>query len=164
MLDIATGGGHVARILAPRVAHVVASDLTPEILHHAGAALRNSGSHERRTAIADAGRSSLRRRFVRDRDVPDRPASLPKSRSIRLRDRTRADGGGRFVLVDSTVPAGEARNLLESRRETARSRRTCVRSPPLNGERCSPTRGFGLRSLNRSSSATTSTTGPRAPE
>jgi ubiquinone/menaquinone biosynthesis C-methylase UbiE len=31
-LDIATGAGHVALALAPRVAHVVASDLTPQML------------------------------------------------------------------------------------------------------------------------------------
>jgi protein-L-isoaspartate O-methyltransferase len=28
-LDISTGGGHTARALAPHVAHVIASDLTP---------------------------------------------------------------------------------------------------------------------------------------
>ena len=31
-LDIATGAGHVALALAPRLAHVVASDLTPQML------------------------------------------------------------------------------------------------------------------------------------
>jgi ubiquinone/menaquinone biosynthesis C-methylase UbiE len=31
-LDVATGAGHVALALAPRVAHVVASDLTPQML------------------------------------------------------------------------------------------------------------------------------------
>src|SRR5690348_6640979 len=32
LLDIATGGGHVAKAFAPRVAEVVASDLTPQML------------------------------------------------------------------------------------------------------------------------------------
>ena len=32
LLDIATGGGHVAKAFAPAVALVVASDLTPEML------------------------------------------------------------------------------------------------------------------------------------
>src|SRR6516164_1845189 len=31
-LDIATGAGHVALALAPHLAHVVASDLTPQML------------------------------------------------------------------------------------------------------------------------------------
>src|SRR3979411_3323399 len=31
-LDIATGAGHVALALAPRLAHVVAADLTPQML------------------------------------------------------------------------------------------------------------------------------------
>jgi ubiquinone/menaquinone biosynthesis C-methylase UbiE len=32
VLDIATGGGHTARLFAPHVKHVVASDFTPEML------------------------------------------------------------------------------------------------------------------------------------
>lgn len=35
LLDLATGGGHVANVFAPHVAKVIASDLTPEILVHA---------------------------------------------------------------------------------------------------------------------------------
>src|SRR3954454_5446320 len=38
LLDIATGGGHVARTFSPFVGQIVASDLTPEILHHAAVA------------------------------------------------------------------------------------------------------------------------------
>ena len=32
VLDVSTGAGHTALIFAPRVAHVIASDLTPEML------------------------------------------------------------------------------------------------------------------------------------
>ena len=42
-LDIATGAGHVAMALAPRLAHVVASDLTPQMLGVARALARERG-------------------------------------------------------------------------------------------------------------------------
>lgn len=42
-LDVATGGGHTALALAPRVAEVVASDLTPEMLTAAEAFIRGKG-------------------------------------------------------------------------------------------------------------------------
>jgi ubiquinone/menaquinone biosynthesis C-methylase UbiE len=42
-LDIATGGGHTALALAPHVAEVVATDLTPQMLVAAEAFLRSQG-------------------------------------------------------------------------------------------------------------------------
>src|SRR4051794_40848969 len=54
LLDIATGGGHVARTFSPYVAWIVASDLTPEILHHAGVAFAEQGLTNIETRIADA--------------------------------------------------------------------------------------------------------------
>ena len=42
-LDIATGAGHVALAFAPRVAHVVASDLTPQMLGVARGLARERG-------------------------------------------------------------------------------------------------------------------------
>ncbi len=42
-LDIATGAGHVALAFAPRVAHVVASDLTPQMLAVARGLARGRG-------------------------------------------------------------------------------------------------------------------------
>src|SRR6266849_997220 len=42
-LDIATGAGHVALALAPRLAHVVASDLTPQMLGVARGLARERG-------------------------------------------------------------------------------------------------------------------------
>lgn len=35
LLDIATGGGHVTRVIGPHVGRVIVSDLTPEMLDHA---------------------------------------------------------------------------------------------------------------------------------
>ena len=44
VLDLATGVGHAAIAMAPRVAHVVGLDLTPEMLEHARR--HKEGGHE----------------------------------------------------------------------------------------------------------------------
>ncbi len=44
VLDVATGGGHAALTLAPRVQHVIASDLTTAMLHAAREHLTASGA------------------------------------------------------------------------------------------------------------------------
>lgn len=107
MLDIATGGGHVARAFAPHVASIVASDLTPEILAHAARAFADWGVDNVTTAVADAedlpfGDASFD--IVTCRIAPHHfpdPAAFVREVARVLRP------GGRFVLVDSTVPEGE---------------------------------------------------------
>lgn len=54
-LDIATGGGHTALALAPRVAEVVASDLTAEMLAAAEKFLTSKGVTNASYKLADAG-------------------------------------------------------------------------------------------------------------
>jgi SAM-dependent methyltransferase len=54
VLDIATGGGHTALALAPHVAHVVATDLTPEMLASAEAFVREQGQTNISFEQADA--------------------------------------------------------------------------------------------------------------
>ena len=53
-LDVATGGGHTALKLAPRVARVVAADLTPEMLQAARDFLREQGAGNVEFRPADA--------------------------------------------------------------------------------------------------------------
>jgi ubiquinone/menaquinone biosynthesis C-methylase UbiE len=53
-LDIATGGGHVARTLSPHVHHVVATDLTPAMLSAAAGHLREKGCRNVTYVVADA--------------------------------------------------------------------------------------------------------------
>jgi ubiquinone/menaquinone biosynthesis C-methylase UbiE len=125
MLDIATGGGHVARTFAPLVASVIASDLTPEILTHAEKAFADHGLENVETAIADA------------EDVPFgdatfdivtcriAPHHFPRpDRFVQEVARVLAPGG-RFILVDSTVepgPNGDAFNAVEKLRDPAHVR------------------------------------------
>ena len=56
-LDIATGAGHVALALAPRLAHVVAADLTPQMLAVARGLARDRGFAN--VAFADMRAESL---------------------------------------------------------------------------------------------------------
>jgi ubiquinone/menaquinone biosynthesis C-methylase UbiE len=53
-LDIATGGGHTALAVAPHVAQVIASDLTPRMLETARAFLETQGITNARFVEADA--------------------------------------------------------------------------------------------------------------
>lgn len=108
LLDLATGGGNVARVFAPHVAEVVVSDLTPEILTHAETAFRAQGLANVTMAVADAEDIPFPNAsfdIVTCRIAPHHfpnPARFVAEAARVLRR------GGRFVLVDSTVPAGEA--------------------------------------------------------
>lgn len=54
VLDVATGGGHTALKFAPHVAHVVATDLTPEMLDAARAHIQGQGAANVSFERADA--------------------------------------------------------------------------------------------------------------
>lgn len=108
LLDIATGGGHVARVFAPLVASVVASDLTPEILAHAETYLTGLSLTNVRYEIVDAeaipygdGTFDLVTCRIAPHHFPN-PGKFVTEVARVLKP------GRRFVLVDSTVPDGEA--------------------------------------------------------
>ncbi|HEU0165646.1 MAG TPA: methyltransferase domain-containing protein, partial [Thermomicrobiales bacterium] len=108
LIDIATGGGHVAKTFAPHVAKAIATDLTPEILLHAGNFFAELGLTNVETKLADA----------EELPFPDASADIVTCRIAPhhfphpdrfVQEVTRVlRPGGRFVLIDSTVPAGEA--------------------------------------------------------
>jgi ubiquinone/menaquinone biosynthesis C-methylase UbiE len=54
VLDVATGAGHTALAFAPHVAHVIASDITPQMLAQAEALAQERGLTNVTTQIADA--------------------------------------------------------------------------------------------------------------
>ncbi|NHZ72785.1 MAG: methyltransferase domain-containing protein [Aquificales bacterium] len=54
MLDVATGGGHTAFKLAPTVAHVIATDITPEMLANTAKGAAERGLANVVTETADA--------------------------------------------------------------------------------------------------------------
>lgn len=106
VLDIATGGGHVALAFAPRVASVVATDLTPEMLDRAAAFIQSKGVTNVTFQVADAEALPFADDQFNIVTCRIAPHHFPHpDRFVHEVARVLAPGG-RFVLIDSTVPAG----------------------------------------------------------
>lgn len=107
MLDIATGGGHVARAFAPHVGSVIASDLTPEMLAHTKAAFDDWGLTNVSVAVADAEDLPFGDAMFDLVTCRIAPHHFPNVDAfVREVERVLVPGG-RFLLIDSTVPEGE---------------------------------------------------------
>ena len=103
-LDVSTGGGHVALALAPHVARMVASDLTPRMLAAARAHISAQGATNVDYVIADAERLPfLDESFdlVTVRIAPHHYANV--ATAVREMARVLAPGG-RLLLVDNIAP------------------------------------------------------------
>jgi ubiquinone/menaquinone biosynthesis C-methylase UbiE len=103
-LDIATGAGHTAAAFAPHVAHVIASDITEEMLGEARklAAARGLANMEAASADAEAlpfedGRFHLVTCRIAAHHFPDVPRFLREVRRVLV-------SGGSFALVDNISP------------------------------------------------------------
>jgi ubiquinone/menaquinone biosynthesis C-methylase UbiE len=103
-LDIATGAGHTAAAFAPHVAHVIASDITSEMLEEARKLAAAKGLAHMETAAADAealpfpdGRFDLVTCRIAAHHFPDVPRFVTEVRRV-LKD------GGSFALVDNIGP------------------------------------------------------------
>jgi ubiquinone/menaquinone biosynthesis C-methylase UbiE len=121
-LDIATGAGHVALALAPRVAHVVASDLTPQMLGVARGLAAERGVHNitfadvRAEALpfADGTFDVVTCRIAPHHFDDVRKFVAEAARVLRP--------GGLFGLVDNVSPdpsmmAGDARDIAAAAEE-----------------------------------------------
>lgn len=104
VLDIATGGGHTAIALAPHVAHVVATDLTPPMLESAREHALTRGAANIEFAVADAEALPFEDRSfdivtcrIAAHHFP-RPELFVAEVARVLRE------GGTFVLQDQVVP------------------------------------------------------------
>jgi ubiquinone/menaquinone biosynthesis C-methylase UbiE len=107
-LDIATGAGHRAAAFAPHVAHVIASDITAEMLDEARKLAASQGFANMETATADAQALPF----------PDAEFNLVTSRiaphhfpnvSAFVREVARVlKPGGTFALVDNIAPDAES--------------------------------------------------------
>jgi ubiquinone/menaquinone biosynthesis C-methylase UbiE len=103
-LDIATGAGHTARAIAPHVAHVIASDLTPEMLDTA------------RSEILAAGLANVSFRVADAEDLPFddetfdlvacriAPHHFPNVEKFIQEAARVVRPGGLFLLLESTAP------------------------------------------------------------
>jgi ubiquinone/menaquinone biosynthesis C-methylase UbiE len=125
LLDIATGGGHVARVLGPHAGKVVASDLTPEMLDHAIPYLQEQGLTDVERLVADAQDLPLADASIDIVTCRIAPHHFPDPGAFVAEVARVLKPGGRFLLVDSTVPdgqAGEVFNVYESIRDPSHIR------------------------------------------
>lgn len=103
-LDVATGGGHTARSLAPHVKHVVASDLTPQMLQAAEEHMRSRDIENVFFELADAEDMPF------DDDSFDivtcriAPHHFSDIQAFANEVARVLKSGGRFVLMDSLGP------------------------------------------------------------
>lgn len=125
LLDVATGGGHVAKVFSPLVGSVIASDLTPEMLASAEHYLTGLGLTNVTCLLADAESLPLEDASVDIVTCRIAPHHFPRPERF-VREAARVlRPGGRFVLIDSTVPdgaAGDWFNAVEKRRDPSHIR------------------------------------------
>ena len=128
-LDIATGGGHVAAALAPRVQRVVASDLTVEMLD--AAARFFASKHLTNIDLAEADAEALPFADETFDIVTCRiaPHHFPHPERFVSEAARVLGAGGRFGLLDTTVPAGavgEWHNAFDKARDPSHVRSLTV--------------------------------------
>ncbi|MBA3531078.1 MAG: methyltransferase domain-containing protein [Ardenticatenales bacterium] len=129
-LDIATGGGHTARMIAPLFQRIVISDLTEPMLRAATGFLHQQGLSTPNPVQADAEQlpfATASFDLVTCRIAPHHfpnPARFVREVTRVLRP------GGRFILADSTVPksseGAEWLNHLETCRDPTHHRTLSV--------------------------------------
>jgi ubiquinone/menaquinone biosynthesis C-methylase UbiE len=107
-LDIATGAGHTAAAFAPHIAHVIASDITDEMLHEARKLAADKGFANMETASADAealpfpdASFDLVTCRIAAHHFPDVPTFVSEVGRV-------LKGGGVFALVDNIAPDAES--------------------------------------------------------
>jgi ubiquinone/menaquinone biosynthesis C-methylase UbiE len=108
VLDIATGAGHTAAAFAPHVAHVIASDLTEEMLQESAKLATGKGLANMETARADAEALPFQDRGfdlvtcrIAAHHFPDVAAFVAEAWRV-------LKPGGAFALVDNISPDVES--------------------------------------------------------
>jgi ubiquinone/menaquinone biosynthesis C-methylase UbiE len=114
VLDVATGGGHVAYAFAPHVARVWATDITDEMLALVREEAKKRGLANIRTAYAKAEALPFEDAsvdLVTCRIAPHHFDSIPQFLDEVRRVLT---PGGIFALVDNVVPAGSVGDYINA--------------------------------------------------
>jgi ubiquinone/menaquinone biosynthesis C-methylase UbiE len=114
LLDIATGGGHVARVIGPHVGRVIASDLTPSMLDHATPYLEQQGLTNVERLVADAQNLPLGDATIDIVTCRIAPHHFPDPSQFVAEVARVLKPDGRFLLVDSTVPDGEVGDFFNA--------------------------------------------------
>ncbi len=125
-LDIATGGGHTALALAPHVRHIIASDLTPQMLKAAAGFLREKGITNASFEIAEAENLPFDDASFDIVTCRVAPHHFSDVRAFCNEVARVLRPGGRFILIDSYAPDDDACdeyiNQVEWRRDNSHAR------------------------------------------
>jgi len=114
VLDVATGGGHVAYTFAPHVARVWATDITQEMLDMVKAEAAKRGLDNVRTTYAKAEALPFEDEsfdLVTCRIAPHHFDSIPE---FLAEVRRVLKATGMFALVDNVVPAGSVGDYVNA--------------------------------------------------
>jgi SAM-dependent methyltransferase len=114
-LDISTGGGHTALTLAPHVAHVTASDLTPAMLAAARGHILGRGVTNVAFVVADAERLPFLDESFDLVTVRIAPHHYADVRAAVREMRRVLRSGGRLVLIDNIAPEDPAGDTAVNR-------------------------------------------------
>jgi SAM-dependent methyltransferase len=126
VLDVATGGGHVARTLAPLVQHVTAVDLTPAMLDVARLHLTESGIRNVDFLLADAESIPLSDASFDAVVCRIAPHHFPHPERFVAEAARLLWPGGYLLVIDNVAPddahLGELMNAFEALRDPGHAR------------------------------------------
>lgn len=126
VLDIATGGGHVAKQLSPHVQQVVATDLTRPMLVAAAEHLKQAQCHNVLYVVADAEQLPFLDGSFDAVTCRIAAHHFPNPHLFILEAARVLKPGGKLVLIDNVAPSGEAlhqfMNTFEAMRDTSHVR------------------------------------------
>lgn len=143
-LDVATGTGFTALAFAPKVAHVVATDLTPEMIEKAAELAREQAIKNVAFSVAAAEAlpfTDASLDLVTCRIAPHHFQDVPKFLS-EVHRVLRTDG--LFCLVDSVSPEPEKLIVWQNRVETLRDNSHVFGYPPSQWDAMIVEAGFSL--------------------
>ncbi len=125
-IDIATGGGHTARAVAPHVAQVMVTDLTPVMLETAREFLQSEGIRNVQFQVADAENLPFAADTFDRATCRIAPHHFPNvARAVQEVARV-LKPGGIFLLIDNIAPKDPALdtfdNMIEKLRDPSHER------------------------------------------
>jgi ubiquinone/menaquinone biosynthesis C-methylase UbiE len=119
-IDIATGGGHTARAVAPHVAKITVTDLTPVMLDTARAFLQSEGITNTQFQVADAENLPFAADSFDRATCRIAPHHFPNvARAVQEVARV-LKPGGLFLLIDSIAPKDPALDTFDNTIEKLR--------------------------------------------
>lgn len=125
-LDVATGGGHTALAVAPHVAHITVSDLTPRMLEQAHTYLLSQGITNAQFEVADAEQLPFANASFDRVTCRIAPHHFPNIAQAVQESGRVLKPGGLFLLIDSIAPSDSRLdtflNTIEKRRDGSHGR------------------------------------------